>query len=128
MNDPSPRPDVAGTPEAEYNLAHTRSHREQPNFRPLGVVYSKGCYARYAIKVHGEVRLFRAIELSGEGALFELFPNVDYWRKSFPRGEYKIDSRMACAWLVRRCQEAGPFEPPEHLRPRAVGRPRKVAA
>ena len=37
-------------------------------------------------------------------------------------------ANAACAWLVRRCQEAGRFEPPEHLRPRAVGRPRKVVA
>ena len=129
MNDSSQRPEIAGTPEEAYNLAHAPVQaRRPPLFQFLGTVCAKGAYKRFAIETHcGEARLFRAGDLANVATLLEIYPDANYWRARFPRGQSKVDSKMAAVWFIRECQKVGPYEPPEHLRPRP-GRPREVTA
>ena len=99
--------------------------QDAPLFEALGHFTAPGGSTRYFLKVGGEVRAFRGWQLANLGCLLEIVPDVDHWRSCHGRNGGKIDSKAAAAALIRECWNAGSYEPPQHLRPRPVGRPPK---
>lgn len=70
---------------------------------------------------------YRAPQIGGISSLVEIWPDLGFWREAFPyrRDRSGIDVDAAREVFVRLCFEAGLYEPPEELRPRGRGRPRK---
>lgn len=97
-----------------------------PLFLPLGVYQRPLCEPLYYFQIAGNIERFRASELGGFTFLLRLNPDPDTWRLMFPRnGGRRLDAPRAMAWLIGLCQQAGPYTPPAHLRPRGRGRPKK---
>ena len=100
---------------------------ERRLFTPLGIYRSNGGLPRYFLSVDGEIRSYRGWELRCVPFLLDLYPSHDHWRTIWPKGVgRRIDVHAAGEWFIKACQEAGEFEPPEHLKPRDVGRPKKA--
>lgn len=107
----------------------TRQVSVNPLFTTLGYLDQPGCLKRYVLEVRGDVRLYRASELLSVNSLLEIHPDEGHWSRNFPSKYYhgnRIDKCAACAAIIRACLEAGPYDLPEHLRPKN-GRPKKPA-
>lgn len=97
----------------------------KPLFRPLGFYTSPGCYTRYYLEIHGEVRAFRPSDLISTGLLLEIHPDAEHWRSLYPSRQWhgaRIDPRSAAAAIIKACHAVGKYEPPAALKPKN-GRP-----
>jgi len=74
----------------------------------------------------GRVLGLRPSQLSSEGTLLTICPDVDHWRRNFPdrKGSSGIDCVRASATLIAECYRAGLKKPPPDVAIRGPGRPR----
>ncbi len=101
------------------------TYMEYFHFEPLGYVQARGGERRYVFRTHTDIIIYRAVVLASLGGLLALNPDVDLWRKLFPKGAGRIDTAAAAAFWIRECHIIGQIElSPEHM-PRPVGRPKK---
>lgn len=100
----------------------------RPLYRPLGVYRFPSGYPRYFIEVNGVVRWYRGGDMTGLSFLRDIYPDPNHWRQLFPRRVRSgIDVHAAAGWFVAACEKAGPYEPPDDLKPRSVGRLKRPA-
>ena len=93
-------------------------------FTILGTCRANGGLPRYYIQVGDEVRFYRGWEVGSVAFLIDLLNDHEHWRRMYPRfGGYRIDVRRSREAFIAMFEEAGPYDPPEHLQPRGVGRP-----
>lgn len=76
---------------------------------------------------YGGVLCFRASQLVSFNSLTQICPDIGFWRESYPlrKDRGAVDCEKVREVMVRLCFEAGLYEPPEELKPRGRGRPRK---
>ncbi len=85
--------------------------RIAPLFECLGHYRVRGGMPRYVLRVRGEVRVFRAIEMHGLAFLLDLYPDHEHWRRLFPlSGSRKVDTKAALSWFIRECAAAGEYQ------------------
>ena len=84
--------------------------RFAPIWRPLGVEWMKWG-KRYWVEVDGHALGLRAGGLYGIQFLADIYPDLEHWRRMFPRGARKIDNRAALHYFIRACEKAGPYRP-----------------
>lgn len=102
----------------------TPVRRIEPDFQPLGFQRYPSGFTRYFLRVRGEVCAFIARDMRCFSFLMDIYPYAGHWAQQFPgRCRLKVDTSEAAGWFIRRCRDAGPYDPPEHLRPRPKGRP-----
>lgn len=135
---PVPRPirafvDGAGVPWLNYARVHhlekaVQQEAVSPLFRVVGFYRAHCGVPRYFFQVKGQLRSYRAWELGNVPFLLDLHPDYEHWRSMFPRAYgRRIDTHAAHQWFVQECERAGVFDPPEEMKPRGSGRPRKMA-
>lgn len=90
-------------------------------YRALGVYAAPGAEPRYVVATPGMLRAYRPADIGGVSALLDLWPDADHWRRLYPKGAHGIDAYRARAAIMRECQEAGDYLPPEELRPYKSG-------
>lgn len=86
-----------------------------PLWRPLGVQRHKWGN-RYWLEIgDGWTVGLRAHQLRGICFLADVYPDLKYWHRMFPRGMggYKIDVGDAMAYFIRACEKAGEYVPPK---------------
>lgn len=101
-----------------------------PLFRPLGVYRRPLCEPVYFLEVRGQIEGYRLASIGRIDFLTYLQPSGSAWAAQFPRATNprKVDRAAAVSWLLQELEAAGPYDPPEHLKPRGRGRPRKDTA
>lgn len=73
----------------------------------------------------GAIQGFRPSQLGSIGALATIHPDIAHWRTLYPlRVDGGVNGHRAQEALVNAAMAAGPYDPPEPLRPRANGRPK----
>lgn len=96
-----------------------------PIFTLLGYYRSRGGLPRFYASVREEVRCYRPWELASMAFMLDLYPDHEHWRSLFPkRDSQRVNLHAAREWFTRAFMEAGPYDPPEDLKPADAGRPK----
>lgn len=78
----------------------------------LGHYEFKGS-ARYVVRVFdGRVLHLRSPVLASLDGLLQVYPDIDHWRRNYPRGRGKVDTYRACSDVVTACTLAGLWSGP----------------
>lgn len=105
--------DSSGSESAQRMPEEGLITRYAPIWKPLGVEWTKWG-KRYWLDINGHTLGLRAGQLYGLGFLADVYPDLSHWRYQFPRGNgRKIDTHAALRHFIRKCEEAGPYEPPQ---------------
>ena len=84
----------------------------RPLWSPLGYQhYPWG--TRYWLSIGDPPRVvsLRAGQMHGITFLADIYPDLEYWRRLFPRASRKIDTRAALLHFIRACLRAGEYRP-----------------
>lgn len=82
-------------------------------YEPLGVS-TYGRELNYWFRINQSCIPFRSSEMMGMGGLLAIYPVVDHWRNTFPKGVRRgVDIPRAVAALIRECWAKGEYVPPK---------------
>lgn len=84
--------------------------RIEPLFACLGYHLTPSGLYRYHIKVGDDVRVMRTHEICSLAFLFDVYPYPEHWRRLFPYGRNKIDTKAAGTWFIRECKAKGKLD------------------
>jgi hypothetical protein len=94
-------------------------------FEPLGYVQARGGEPRYVFKTAAGIIIHRGVVLTSLAGLLALNPDLQFWRRNFPKPGGRVDTPRAAGVFIRECHIIGRIElPPEHM-PRPAGRPKR---
>lgn len=94
-------------------LVIPRSVESGPIWTPLGIK-QHGSEVWLYLDVGGVVRRYRPSQAQGLGFLMSIYPDHEFWRRSFPSRYYhgqRIDAQRASWYIAAECRKAGEYKP-----------------
>lgn len=99
-----------------------------PLFTPLGYSRENGTLWLWFQRADSAVVGCKAARAGNVATLAEIVPDLQHWAIHYPGDKVSegIGWHKVRSALVAAAMSAGPYDPPEHLKPRGRGRPKKT--